>query len=203
MNAPVAGNDIGRRQRRKQQTRRDIMAAADALFAEVGYDDTRTAEIARQAGISEPTVFRYFPTKADIAMVAFNEWVDDLVDWFIELIEDRSPYQAVVEMIGAADSEAFQHTQVRTALGRALERPELVSQVFWALDNAVGRLAPALAARRSVSQDDVSAVLDAKLVVAILEVSIRQWLAGHGTNGPLDLVRECADRLEVLLDAGT
>lgn len=56
----------GLRQERKDRTRRAILDAAGALFLERGYARTTTAEIARQAGIAEGTVFNYFPAKAAI-----------------------------------------------------------------------------------------------------------------------------------------
>ena len=40
-----------------------IQAAAERLFAERGYAATRTADIAQAAGVTERTLFRYFPDK--------------------------------------------------------------------------------------------------------------------------------------------
>lgn len=40
-----------------------IIQAATRLFGEKGYDATRTAQIASSAGVTERTLFRYFPSK--------------------------------------------------------------------------------------------------------------------------------------------
>ncbi len=40
-----------------------ILTAAERLFAERGYAATRTAEIARAAGVTERTLFKHFPEK--------------------------------------------------------------------------------------------------------------------------------------------
>jgi AcrR family transcriptional regulator len=40
-----------------------LIQAATRLFAERGYDATRTAQIASMAGVTERTLFRYFPSK--------------------------------------------------------------------------------------------------------------------------------------------
>lgn len=45
-------------------TEHRILAAAERLFAERGYDGTRTAEIARAAKLTERTLFKHFPDKA-------------------------------------------------------------------------------------------------------------------------------------------
>ncbi|MGM7699775.1 TetR/AcrR family transcriptional regulator [Microbacterium sp. A84] len=43
-----------------------ILAAAARPFLENGYDRTSLAEIARQAGVSKATLFKQFPTKAEL-----------------------------------------------------------------------------------------------------------------------------------------
>jgi len=43
-----------------------ILAAAAGPFLENGYDRTSLAEIARQAGVSKATLFKQFPTKAEL-----------------------------------------------------------------------------------------------------------------------------------------
>src|SRR5262245_62002012 len=43
-----------------------IMEAAVALISQRGIDGATTAEIARHAGVTEKTLFRYFPTKQDL-----------------------------------------------------------------------------------------------------------------------------------------
>ena len=50
----------------KPQTEREaaIIQAATRLFGERGYDATRTAQVASMAGVTERTLFRYFPTKS-------------------------------------------------------------------------------------------------------------------------------------------
>jgi TetR/AcrR family transcriptional regulator len=45
---------------------RDILAAAADLFGERGVDGATTAEIAKRAGVTERTLFRYFPSKRDL-----------------------------------------------------------------------------------------------------------------------------------------
>lgn len=48
------------------QKEKSILSAAEVLFAEKGASDTPTAEIARKAGVTERTLFRYFPSKDDL-----------------------------------------------------------------------------------------------------------------------------------------
>ena len=50
----------------KAATREAILQAARRLFAEKGYEATRTREVALAAGIAAGTLFNYFKTKEDI-----------------------------------------------------------------------------------------------------------------------------------------
>ncbi len=83
----------------KERTRRQLVASARELFAERGYDATSTADIAAAAGVTERTLFRYFPNK--IALV-LDEVITQLPEMFQLISErpaDEAPYQAVREGI--------------------------------------------------------------------------------------------------------
>ena len=54
---------LTRRQQQARATRRRIVEAALALFAEQGYAATSTRQIAQAAEVSEGLIFRHFPTK--------------------------------------------------------------------------------------------------------------------------------------------
>ncbi len=46
--------------------KQEIMAAAAKVFARKGFKGATTSEIAREAGVAEGTIFRYFKTKKDL-----------------------------------------------------------------------------------------------------------------------------------------
>ncbi|MFE2743961.1 TetR family transcriptional regulator [Streptomyces scopuliridis] len=69
--------DLGLRERKKQQRYREISDAAIRLFLTKGFDGVSVAEVAAAAEISKPTLFRYFPTKEDLALHRFADHEDE------------------------------------------------------------------------------------------------------------------------------
>lgn len=65
LGAPAAAESGtgGLRERKKRQMRRRLSDTATSMFMERGFDAVRVAEIAEACGVSEKTVFNYFPTK--------------------------------------------------------------------------------------------------------------------------------------------
>lgn len=62
---------LGRRERKKLETRDRIFECAVALFASQGYDTTTMEDIGECADVARATVFNYFARKEDIVF----EWI--------------------------------------------------------------------------------------------------------------------------------
>jgi AcrR family transcriptional regulator len=58
----------GLRERKKRLMRRQLTDTATQLFLERGFDAVRVSEIAEACGVSEKTVFNYFPTKESLLL---------------------------------------------------------------------------------------------------------------------------------------
>lgn len=54
----------------------DLAAVAITLFNEVGFDETSMEDIADAAGVSRRTVYRHFPTKADLVFEHPRRWLE-------------------------------------------------------------------------------------------------------------------------------
>lgn len=79
----------------KEETRRNLLASARRLFAAQGYQATSAAEIAAGAGVTERTLFRYFPSKAALVLDKAFAAIPEM----FEVVRDRPagepPYEAV------------------------------------------------------------------------------------------------------------
>jgi AcrR family transcriptional regulator len=82
---------VGLRETKKQQTRQEIAAKAMELFVKRGFDHVTVAEVAAAAGVSEKTVFNYFPTKEDL----FWDEVPAREAALVETVRNRAPGESV------------------------------------------------------------------------------------------------------------
>ncbi|WP_055526765.1 TetR/AcrR family transcriptional regulator [Streptomyces graminilatus] len=67
----------GLRERKKRQMYQNVSDIAIGLFLAKGFDAVSVAEIAAAAGISKPTLFRYFPAKEDLVLHRFADHEDE------------------------------------------------------------------------------------------------------------------------------
>ncbi|MGX6448027.1 TetR/AcrR family transcriptional regulator, partial [Patulibacter sp. S7RM1-6] len=91
--------DEGLRERKKRLTRQLISDTATWMFVERGFDAVRVAEVAAAAGVSEKTVFNYFPTKESLVLDREEEIVAGIRDAIVDRRPGTSPTQAMVEFI--------------------------------------------------------------------------------------------------------
>jgi AcrR family transcriptional regulator len=99
----------GLRERKKEQTRAAISAAAMRLFEGRGFDAVTVAQVAREAGVSEGTVFNYFPVKEDL----FYEPMEAFESELVEAVRRRDRGESV--------SSAFQRFVLDRSRGLAEE----------------------------------------------------------------------------------
>jgi AcrR family transcriptional regulator len=68
----------------------EILDAALACFAELGYDATRVRHIARRAGVSEAALYRHHPSKEAVAEALFATHMARLSQRLEDVARDRS-----------------------------------------------------------------------------------------------------------------
>jgi len=159
---------LGLRERKKIRTRQAIQEQALRLFAEQGYAETTTEQIAAAAEVSPSTFFRYFPTKEET--VLYDPIDPVLIQIFIEQPAELAPLDAM----RAAFKKVFEDIPVertQTELERQkiiFQIPELRSAIFERLGDIINLMADAVARRTGRQATDVQVRSWAGAVTGVL-----------------------------------
>ena len=86
-------------QKRSQETRANILNAAQSLFAQNGYDATGVADICQEAGVSKGSFYYHFPSKQALFLELLDEWLSGLdVQLNILRLNDQSAPDSLIAM---------------------------------------------------------------------------------------------------------
>jgi AcrR family transcriptional regulator len=156
------------RETKKARTRLALREAAVELFIAKGYDATTVAEIAAAAEVSEPTFFRYYPTKAAVVLAPLEHRIDLTL----------TPLEACLTTVRSAEAAALLPAPIEAPYLRELrETASLRSAMLDAFDAATDRLSTEFARRLQRRPDELVVRQTAAVVVATLQEVFLQWAA--------------------------
>ncbi len=153
----------------------DLLAAANQVFTEKGYFETRVEDIAVLAKVSRATFYTYFDSKDEILAVLVHGLVDELFDASAAPIEPQaSPYMTLKATI----RQLMYAYRDRAPLIRILEQAVAFSDDFVAIRTEIRnrfgeRLIPALR-----SHSDASKPLDPELAAYALGGMVDDFARG-------------------------
>jgi AcrR family transcriptional regulator len=179
--------ELGLRERKKQRTRQLIADAARRLFAERGFEAVPVSEIAREADVSEATVFNYFPTKEDLFYSRLEAFEGEL----LATIRARAPGEPVIRAFGrfvttprgllaARDPAQVEHLAAITRV--ITESPALLAREQQIYAKYTDALAELLTTETGASAGDLEPWVVARTLIglhqAAVDYSRREILAG-------------------------
>jgi AcrR family transcriptional regulator len=181
--------------RSRQVAVQAILDTAVRLFAEQGYEQTTIAQIAREAGISQRSLFRYFGTKEDL-VCGDQEALGELLKRTVEQQPaEMSAWDALrsgFEVILTANHTLERALELSRLIfgtpslhARYIEKRlrwqvELVPVIRDRLSNGPGRPAPDTQARAIVAT-----------VFACADTATELWVGHDGRRDLADLYDEC------------
>ena len=93
--------DEGLRERKQRLTRQRISDVATILFASRGFDNVKVSTIADVVGVSEKTVYNYFPTKESMVL----DWADETIESLAQVIPGLPVERVAHHRRGGRDEE--------------------------------------------------------------------------------------------------
>ncbi len=158
--------------KRRADTHAALLAAAEHLFRTNGYTATTMADIAEAAGVSRPTAFRYFRTKADLIFSVQDDWRDTVRHVVAE--QPSTGWPLVRRCCDAvADQIARDADRVLAAYRLAAEEPSLTAAAAARDREWVQVMAELLAG--DVAPDQQDALLLGGAVMGMINMAIALW----------------------------
>jgi AcrR family transcriptional regulator len=126
--------EVARVRMRAEERRAAVLDTACTVFSRGTYHGTTTAEIARAAGVSEPILYRHFPSKRELYLACIDEtWRRTRTRWEQALANEPDPAEWVAALGRAFLEWGEQRTLISNlwlqSLAEAIEDPKISAQV--------------------------------------------------------------------------
>jgi len=205
----------GLRQRKKRLMRQQLSDTATRMFLDRGFDAVRVAEVAEACGVSEKTVFNYFPTKESLVLDRLEAMVASLRTGLADAAVP--PVQAALAILdhelagmtgwltGADDPDRA--AQAIRRFGDLIRiTPSLRAYQSDMMGRFVSVAAEILAARAGMAADDPEPQIAARALLGLWHIqaeSLRKHLDGSLAPGRIhDLVSADVRRAARLIETG-
>ncbi|MEU9448769.1 TetR/AcrR family transcriptional regulator [Streptomyces sp. NPDC048277] len=172
----------GLRERKKRLTRQRLSDTATEMFLERGFDGVRVAEVAQACGVSEKTVYNYFPTKEslvlDLGETTMTALRADLavpgrhpVDAVLGILSDE--LHGMTSWIAAQDDPAQAAAMIRRFRELTRSTPSLRAYHHDMTDRLIGVAAEVLAQRTGLNPDDPEPQIAATALLGLWPIQFR------------------------------
>lgn len=173
-----------------------LQQAALDLYGEPGFEQTTVADIAKRAGLTERTFFRYFADKPEVLFAGAGALQELIVTRLAEAPESVAPIDAVASALEAT-ADFFQEIREFSIQRQAVidANPELRDRELIKLAKLAAAIAGTLR-RRGVS--DSAATLTAEAGIAAFKTAFQRWLKEPAQQDFAKLIRESIDELKAV-----
>ena len=205
----------GLRERKKRLMRQQLSDTATQMFMERGFDAVRVTDIAAACGVSEKTVFNYFPTKESLILDRLETTVASLRTGLAEpgvspvpaalRILDRE-LGAMTSWMAAQDDPVQADTMIRRFGALIQATPSLRAYQSDMMDQFTCVAAAILAERAAMSADDPEPQMAAIALLGLWRIqfqSLSKYLDGTRTPAQVyEAVTADVHRAAQLIDTG-
>lgn len=165
---------------RRRSTHEALRRAALKSFARKGFANVTVTELAAEAGVTERTFFRHFPTKE---AVLFQDYESQL-EWLAEALAQRPAAESLFDAV-LASVAAFPHDlevvrQAATARTELISAERIASHLRVVQSSFADVLAEFVRNRKpDLANIDLAAEVAGSALAAALVVAVENW----GRNG--------------------
>jgi AcrR family transcriptional regulator len=192
----VSSKYDGRVARWEPNARERLQQAALDLYGEHGFEQTTVAEIAKRAGLTERTFFRYFVDKPEVLFRGADALQEGIVTAVADAPGSAAPIDAAVSAF-AATAAFFQERREYSVKRQSVieANPGLREREVIKLASLAAAIADTLR-RRGVP--DPAATLAAEAGVAVFRTAFQRWIDEPDQRDFAKLIREALDELKAV-----
>ena len=183
----------GLRERKKRLMRQQLSDTATQMFMERGFDAVRVTEIAEACGVSEKTVFNYFPTKESLILDRLESTMAALksgltqpgvepAEAALRILDDE--LSAMTSWLARQDDLAQASAAIRRFGALIQASPSLRAHQSDMMDQFVAVAAGLLAERSGLAADDAEPQITATALLGLWRIqflSLSKYLDGTRT----------------------
>jgi AcrR family transcriptional regulator len=201
----------GLRERKRRLTRHRISDVATVLFSTRGFDNVTVAEVAEIVGVSEKTIYNYFPSKESLVL----DQADEAIQTFARVLRDRRPGESLTAATVRAmreDDKRFdavpdELVQFFPAFAEMVESAPTLRAAWLDMRNQlIAVAAEELAARAEVDPADPEVQIAARALVGLGDVGfesrVRYIRAGLTGRELANAVEKDVERAARLIETG-
>ncbi len=182
--------------------RHQLLDVAADLFARRGFRGTTTAELAKIAGVTEPILYRHFPSKLDLFITLIDKVGAELIDRWTEALERVSdPMNRLGNLQGESSAKTqrvpIQYLIILQEITDTGNDPAIVSAVrrqISRLHSFVVTELRNLQVRKAVREDEPAEAL----AWLIIEIALGREMLEPGINGTQFTDVSANDRKQLL-----
>lgn len=170
--------------------------AALELYGDGGFEETTVAEIAKRAGLTERTFFRYFSDKREVLFAGADRLQALLVDEVTEAPESLSPIEAVARALEVAGSLLQENREFARRRQNAITtNAELQERELIKLASLAAAMAEAL---RDRGVREPTASLTGEAGIAIFKIAFERWTGESNEVELTELIQDSLRELRLL-----
>lgn len=160
-----------------EERRKQLLAAAIDLFAEMGFGEAKHADIARRVGVSTAATFVYFPTREALLDAVTDEVAEFFLEFFsgIEVVKGGAPAtlrSLAMRIVGTAESHR-NHVLVQQGWAARFD-PEMRTKFVKFQDEILSKISEILwASEDNISKenrDDARILLSASHALSLMKI---------------------------------
>lgn len=182
--------------------RAELAEHAMAMFEERGYEETTVDDIARAAGMSKRSFFRYFATKEDAVLGVVDVLGEQVVEGIRNRPADEPPWECLRNVLRQWEEHIRSSAEKLAGLRLIESTPALRAANHKKRDDARELIAKALRERPGAVLDPFTADLLIAAAGAALDAVSREWLRSDGAADRAELLDRAFDVLRPNLGGG-